>query len=218
MLRKGKLAILKAAEAIGVNALLMGSAWRRNRLLILCYHGTSLDDEHEWNPATHITVDRLQQRMEAIRDARCNVLSLEEGLHRMQKGSLPPRSVAITYDDGHYDFYSRAYPVLRSFGYPVTVYLTTYYAQFNRPVYDPMFSYLLWKGRGKAVRWPEIWGTEKPLEIAGEGMRKAANRMRWYPAEQGLNGVEKDALLAQLAERLGIDYSAPFCESASCTL
>jgi peptidoglycan/xylan/chitin deacetylase (PgdA/CDA1 family) len=208
ILRKGKLATLTVARALGAHALLMESSWRRNRLLILCYHGTSLDDEHEWSPATYVTPKHLRRRMELIREARCNVLPLEEGLRRLYEGSLPPRSVAITYDDGPYDFYSEAYPVLRSFGFPVTVYLTTYYARFQHPVYDPMCSYLLWKGRGRAVRWPEAWGSGEAMEISGVGLRAAAERLRRYPAERGMSGLEKDALLTKLAELVEVDYEA----------
>jgi peptidoglycan/xylan/chitin deacetylase (PgdA/CDA1 family) len=208
MLRKGKLAALRLARAVGANALVMGSSWRRNRLLILCYHGTSLDDEHDWNPTTHVTAQKLRLRLETIRDAKCHVLPLGEGIRRLYKGSLPPRSVALTYDDGTYDFYRVAFPVLSSFGFPVTVYLTTYYAQYHRPVYDPMVSYLLWKGRGRTMWWPEVWGTGKPVQITDAGIRTGAARFRRFAAERGLDGVEKDALLAKLAGMLELDYES----------
>ena len=46
MLRAAKLAALRAARRMGAYALLRGSQWRAQRLLILCYHGISLADEH----------------------------------------------------------------------------------------------------------------------------------------------------------------------------
>ena len=76
--------------------------------------------------------------MELLARAGYNVLPLSEAVNRLQHGTLPDRAVVITFDDGLHDFYSVALPILESFGYPVTLYLTTYYVEFNRPVFDPM--------------------------------------------------------------------------------
>lgn len=208
MLREGKLIALRAARKLGLTSLCGRSSWRRKRLSILSYHGTSLDDEHQWDPGLFMTASHLRRRMELIRDAGCRVLPLGEAVSRLYDGSLPPRSVALTYDDGTYDFYRQAYPVIKSFDFPVTVYLTTYYADFNRPVYDPMCAYLLWKGRGRAVRWREVFGTGEPIELSPAGIEIASRRLRMYPAERRLSGAQKDDLLNQLAELLEIDYEA----------
>lgn len=72
------------------------------------------------------------------------MLPLSEAVDRLQSRSLPPRAVTITFDDGFQDFYSVAYPIIESFGFPVTLYLSTYYVEYNRPVFDVMCSYLLW--------------------------------------------------------------------------
>jgi peptidoglycan/xylan/chitin deacetylase (PgdA/CDA1 family) len=208
MLRTGKWIALRAARTLGVTSLLMRSSWRRKRLGILCYHGASLDDEHLWNPGLYMAAATLRRRMQLIRESGCTVLPLDEAVRRLYEGRLPPRSLALTFDDGAFDFYSVAYPILREFGFPVTVYLTTYYSEFNRPVYDPMCSYLLWKARGRTARWPEVFGSEEPVELAGPGLQSAHERLRRYPAEQRLTGAQKDALLRQLAEALDIDYES----------
>ena len=74
MLRAAKLAALRAARRMGAYALLRGSQWRAQRLLILCYHGISLADEHCWNPELYISGNLFEQRLMAIREQGYNVL------------------------------------------------------------------------------------------------------------------------------------------------
>ncbi|HTA68089.1 MAG TPA: polysaccharide deacetylase family protein [Bryobacteraceae bacterium] len=206
MLRSLKLLFLRMANALGVSSLLMNTTWRKKRLLILCYHGISTDDQHRWNSDLYMPPDLFRKRLLALQERRCNVLPLGEALERLYAGTLPPRAVTITFDDGMHDFHQAAYPLLREFGYPATVYLTTYYSDFNRPVFDVMCSYLLWKGRGRRLEWPEITGEAITLDDAGRG---AADRsIKAFGRRQNLSGRQKDELLATLASKLAIDYEA----------
>lgn len=207
VLKQSKLFFLKASQGLGISHLLLNSRWRRDRLLILCYHGTSLEDEHEWNGSLYLHPDLLRERMQALRDAKCAVLPLDEAVRRLYAGDLPDRAVAITFDDGTYDFYRVAWPVLREFAYPVTVYWTTYYAEFNRPVFDVMLSYLLWKARdGQPLEWPRVLAN--PAVLDASGRPKAVWDVIRFAKEQKLSGRAKDELLAEMAGRLGIDYEA----------
>jgi peptidoglycan/xylan/chitin deacetylase (PgdA/CDA1 family) len=40
-----------------------------------------------------------------------------------ERGVIPPRTIALTIDDGFEDAYTHAYPVLREFGVPATLFL-----------------------------------------------------------------------------------------------
>jgi peptidoglycan/xylan/chitin deacetylase (PgdA/CDA1 family) len=204
MLKQAKMGVLRLAEETGVSHLISGSAWRRRRLLILCYHGISMYDEHEWE-RLYISPATLRRRMELVAQARCNVLSLSEAVNRLQSGTLPDRAVTITFDDGVHDFFSIAFPIIESFGYPVTLYLTTYYVEFNRPVFDPMCSYLLWKGRHKQqLEWPEVFPA--PVALDDVGRQRATAMIKQFARSRKLSGREKDELLARLAGRLDVDY------------
>lgn len=206
MLKRAKLLALQAAENLGISRILLNSRWRQQRLLILCYHGTSLEDEHEWNSSLYLSPGILRSRLEMLRERQCAVLPLEEALQRLYSGNLPPRAVAITFDDGSYDFYKIAWPILKEFGYPVTLYFTTYYSEYNRPVFDVMCSYLLWKARSKRLEWPEV--LPSPLTLDDTGRALADRQIKAFVLTRGFSGREKDGLLAALAARLGIDYEA----------
>jgi peptidoglycan/xylan/chitin deacetylase (PgdA/CDA1 family) len=179
------------------------SPWRRSRLLILCYHGISLDDEHVWNPYLYITASQLRRRLELLRRLNCNVVPLAEGVERLYAGTLPPRSVVLTFDDGFYDFFDRAWPLLNEFGFPATVYLATYYAEFNRPVFDLMCRYLLWKARGAKLHWPEVAGDD--ILLNDEGRQTANGAIGSFCKLKSLSEPEKYELISELATRLDAD-------------
>ncbi len=149
--------------------------------------------------------DTLRRRMDALAHARCNVLPLGEAMQRLQDNTLPDRAVAITFDDGFHDAYRVAIPLIQSYQFPVTLYLTTYYVGFNRPVFDPMRSYLLWKGRGKKrLDWNSIFPGAVSLDSAGRDQATAF--LKRYAMSRHFSARQKDDLLAQLAERLDVDY------------
>jgi hypothetical protein len=124
--------VLGASSRLGILRGIRDSAWRQRRLLILCYHSISIDDEHEWSGTYSMAPAVLESRLRMLRDGRYNVLPLDEACAGLYEGTLPPRSVALTFDDGMFDFHARAWPLLQRFGFPATVYLTTYYSDYGK--------------------------------------------------------------------------------------
>src|SRR2546426_1106000 len=125
MLKTFKRATLGSLKSSGVFSLVQNSRWRGERLLILAYHGLSLDDEHLWDYTQFMPPEFFRTRMQLIKISGCTVLPLGEALKRLYSGDLSDKSVAITFDDGTYVFYKQAYPFLREFVFPATLYLTT---------------------------------------------------------------------------------------------
>ena len=205
-LRGIRVGLLAAANATGLSRFIGASSWRQKRLLILCYHGISDSDLHEWNPSLFMPTEKFRRRLKLLRESKCNVLALGEALQRLEDGSLPPRSVVLTFDDGFADFYRVAWPMMREAGLPATLYLTTHYVRRNLPVFDPALEYLLWKGSGKQLDWPEITGRRVSLDPRGR--RQMAGVLRAYALKEKLTTLQKDALMEELANRLGLDYEA----------
>ncbi|MBI2797609.1 MAG: glycosyltransferase [Gemmatimonadetes bacterium] len=202
-----KRAALAAARAGGVFALVRDSAWRQQRLLVLCYHGTSLRDEHRWSPTLYVPQEQLRRRFMALRDGGYAVLPLAEAAARLAAGTLPPRAVSITFDDGTHDFAARAVPVIREFQLPVTLYLTTFYCNYQRPVFDPMCAYLLWRGDGRTIDLEGILPEGGEVRLRGDVARRAVSeRLFVHTREARLAADAKDALARTIAERVGVDY------------
>lgn len=185
------------------------SRWRQNRLLILCYHGVSLEDEHKWRPALYLEPALLRKRLESLQALRCSVLPLDEALTRLRSCDLPPRSVAITFDDGTYDFYKQAYPLLKQHGFPVTVYQTTYYTDHELPVFNLTCSYMLWNRRGEQLGAAPELGLPEPTDLRTEsGRHRVVRRLVELSERENLNGNQKNEIARRLARFLGIDYEA----------
>jgi peptidoglycan/xylan/chitin deacetylase (PgdA/CDA1 family) len=209
VLKRGKIAALRACEWVGASAAVGASEWRRNRLLILCYHGISIDDEHEWDPELYIPQSLFRQRIESLRESGCDVLPLEEGLERMSRGDLRRPSVAITFDDGTHDFYLRALPVIREYQVPVTVYLTTYYCLNNLPVFNGICSYLLWKARGQRLDARPFTGETKHYDLGlAQGRAEALGDLRRFADSRQLSGSDKNKLAEHLAAETKGDFAA----------
>jgi peptidoglycan/xylan/chitin deacetylase (PgdA/CDA1 family) len=58
--------------------------------------------------------------------AECfNVMPLYDALRALDEGRLPPRTVCVTFDDGYRSVHDLALPILRKFGLPATVFVTS---------------------------------------------------------------------------------------------
>lgn len=203
-----KTGVLTAARRSGFFHLVRRSRWRANRLLILCYHGLSLRDEHRWNHWNYIAPSTFRRRMQMLANGGYRVLPLAEALERLESDSLPPRSVVLTFDDGYHDFRRLALPILQEFGFPATLYLTTYYADRQVPIFNLILSYLLWKHQGG--KWESLASCPSivfDLRTA-EATAKATQDLLAYASAAHLGADAKDELAHELATRLGEDYSA----------
>lgn len=207
MLKKFKQATLKSLKTGGVFRLVQNSEWRRQQLLILAYHGISMTDEHQWDASLFMKPEDFRKRLQIVKKLNCTVLPLGEAIERLYAQDLPDRSVALTFDDGTYDFYREANPIIQDFGFPVTLYLTTFYSHYNRPVFNVISSYLLWKGQAATLDMRKL--TNEPSQISlgsVEARARVFKELQTFINRQKLSAEEKDALARKLAAELKVDY------------
>ena len=197
---------MEAIRSAGVYSAMSNSARRKSRLLILCYHGLALRDEHEWAGYLFITPDKFRNRLASLRDMNATVLPLQEGVARLRNGSLPPRSVVLTFDDGFYDFLRHGVPILNEFGFPCTLYLTTYYSGLPFPIINLILDYLLWKSGCSSIDFPEQGITiPMPTRDWMERHEVMYRLLAWFDSA-GLDTRGKNDFARQIAERFHIDY------------
>lgn len=94
---------------------------------ILLYHRVNDGVSKELS----VTKANFRWQMDFLKRKGYRVISLDEAIERQRcrKDGGKEKCVALTFDDGYEDFYTDAYPVLREYGYPATVYLVPGYME-----------------------------------------------------------------------------------------
>lgn len=95
----------------------------RDRLLVVMYHGVTLQSYHPpvW---TQLPLPVFRSQLEFLRD-HYRIVSLSQVVRALDHGEpLPERAALITFDDGLRNNFTVAFPVLKELGLPAAVFLT----------------------------------------------------------------------------------------------
>ncbi len=93
------------------------------QVIIFCYH--RLVDKVRY-PGTEITPAAFEAQMKELKDKGITVISMQDLLAwKRGEKNIPPRCAVITFDDGWKTQYEVAWPILKKFGYPVTLFIYT---------------------------------------------------------------------------------------------
>ncbi len=105
-------------------------------LVILTYHriipvNSKFRDQEQ--PGMIASPETLQCHLSLFRSLGASFVDLEDWLDRKSAGAqLPKLAVAITFDDGWRDNYTYAFPVLKAFEAPATIFLVSKYLDTHR--------------------------------------------------------------------------------------
>lgn len=97
-----------------------GTVARPDGLRILCYHRVSDEPDD-----LAVSPRRFREQMEYLRAEGYRVLDVVEAFRLLDNGELPPRTIALTFDDGYRDVAEHALPVLAEHGFGATVFVVT---------------------------------------------------------------------------------------------
>ena len=94
---------------------------------ILMYH-----DINYGKGSFFVSPDNFNKQMEYIKKHGYEVITLDELVTSIKnKKSLGRNKVVITFDDGYKDNFKYAYPVLKKFGFPATIFIITGFVDNN---------------------------------------------------------------------------------------
>src|SRR5262245_585169 len=93
------------------------------QVIIYCYH--RLVDKVRF-PGTEITPAAFEAQMKELKDKGITVIPMQDFLAwKRGEKNIPPRSAIVTFDDGWKSQYDIAWPIMKKYGYPMTLFIYT---------------------------------------------------------------------------------------------
>ncbi len=89
------------------------------------YHNIDNPPKDARIPNLYVTPKMFRFQMWYLKTAGFRVLSIRDLVAAVEAGEPRHNMAAITFDDGYLDFYKNAYPLLKQYGYPSTVYVVS---------------------------------------------------------------------------------------------
>ena len=166
---------------------------------ILTYHSV-VGDSLSLDVYTHMREGRFEEHMFTI-SRMASVVPLADLVQMIAAGSPGRNLVAITFDDGFRNNYSRAYPILRKYDIPATIFLATDYIGEAGLFWPERILYQIIR-TSKARVGVDSLGV-LPLDTDDEkqnAYRTIANFLKASPQDRLLPEV------ANLENQLGVDY------------
>jgi peptidoglycan/xylan/chitin deacetylase (PgdA/CDA1 family) len=199
-----KNAFLKTCNALGISRIARRLTGRGVRML--AYHGFCDGDEARFQPMLFMRAQTFRARMQRLVESGHRVISLAEAVQRLEARDIEPGLAVITIDDGWHGIHQHAWPVLREFGMPVTVYVSSYYAQSQLPVLNVFTRYLVWRSPLPQLVLDGLApGFAGRHELADRAARnRLADRLSRH-ADETLTPVERLGFMRTVAARLEVE-------------
>ena len=103
--------------------------WVKPGGVVLMYHRVTDLARDTYNLS--VSPAHFAEHMDVVRRT-CVPMHLTEMIKAIGAGRLPNRAVAVTFDDGYYDNFREAYPILRAAGVPATVFVVSGHVDSRR--------------------------------------------------------------------------------------
>ena len=143
-------AILRLALAAGLDRRLSNS--RAGKLVILCYHGIRSPDSRLLPSANqrHLPVVIFEAQLQWLKSRGYSFVTLTEALSHWAAGRpLPDKAACLTFDDGHENIVTNAYPVMKRYDARGCVYVVAGLPGSGRFLWTDVVEMALWLSQGQ---------------------------------------------------------------------
>ncbi len=128
---------------------------------IIAYH--RVNNDHFDPLGMNVKIDFFERQVRYIKK-HCSVISLEDALQMLEGAEeIPPNAVVITFDDGYRDNYLNAFPILKKYGIPATLFITVDPIEQKTGFWFDTIISAISKTRQNSVDMAEFTGNDYPL-------------------------------------------------------
>lgn len=178
-------------------------------LTILAYHRIAARPEGRTYPfdlgLLSATPEEFHWQMGYLR-RECNVLPLSSvSAYLSGRLRLPARAVAVTFDDGFIDNYEVAFPILREFSIPATIFVTTAHIGSDRPFWFEMTVYAMMRAAPRTI---QIDGLAMPLPTGDSEQERRASAIRLLNHLKSLPFEQLRCIVSTFEHELGASLKA----------
>lgn len=116
------------------------------RGFILMYHRVVRSREQDRNmiqPGMFVTQETFGKHL-AFLKKEFSIITLDEMVRRIARGQSVSRCCSITFDDGWKDTYEVAFPILKKYQVPASIFLATGYIGTDKWFWPEEFAWCLW--------------------------------------------------------------------------
>jgi len=121
-------AALETLYYSGTHALLRPLLGGVGAILMLHHVRPPRPDRFQPNRMLEVTPDYLEQLIQHLRQTGTNLVTLDDAHRRLAERDFSRRFICLTFDDGYRDNLEFAYPILKRYDVPFTVYVATSFA------------------------------------------------------------------------------------------
>ena len=121
-------------------------------------------------------------------------------IRHIQKGDLPSRVVAITFDDGYRDNWEHAFPILQKYDLPATLFVSTGPLETGQPLWHDVMFAAFARTRHSGYAWGDTWLDLSSREVRQQAVQRFAAYVRTLNEEERDAAVQRACFELQVTE------------------
>ncbi len=179
----------------------------KSQVIILVYHRIGpVTDKWSINPMLH---HKLFEEQINYFSKNFEIISLNALSEMITKGTIPEKAVVITFDDGYKDNYEVAFPILKKYNAPATIFLATGAIEEKKLFWWDLINYVLFHTDMKSIDIQgigsyQLISNEDKIETGlniQEKLKKMDNNKKESIIEELINLTD-----VNIPEKLGKNY------------
>lgn len=145
--------VVKNALGFGAIPALLHKTLKRRGITILAYHGV-IDSPLPFDDWCFLDKAEFERQV-AYLSQHFNIVHLSEAVQMLEQGDVNNPTAVITFDDGYQNNYEVAFPILKKYNAPATIYLvsdqigtddTIWFCRLNQALAETRENKLRWNG------------------------------------------------------------------------